>query len=129
MEEEQALWLVRAETAVGAGRDDLARQALFQKKSLEEEISKGKELRHQTLTELEILEQEWQECQLNYTKTNNKLLLFKHQQTSALHTLNNEGLGNSRALESEFAKYHQEQENEAEISALKTKLNNKHKEK
>ncbi len=129
MEEEQAIWLVRAEKAVGAGRDDLARQALLQKKSLEEEISKGKELRQQILTELELLEKEWQDCQLNCTKTQNQVLLYKHQQATALHPLKNEGLQNSRSLEMEFTKYHEETENNAEISALKNKLNNKNEEK
>ena len=78
MEGEQAKWLENAKRAVGAGQDDLARQALLQKKSISYEIAECEKYYHHTEENFKYFKNELIQSKEKFSSLKSKLDLLKH---------------------------------------------------
>ena len=78
MEGEKAKWLKNAKRAVGAGQDDLARQALLRKKSIKSEIEKCSDFLNKTEENYRFFKKELAISKEKYHELCTKLNLLKH---------------------------------------------------
>ena len=109
MEGEQAGWLEKAEKAVGAGQDDLARRALIQKQALKNEIKNCQELLFKTEQNYKMFINELTVCQEKYSQFSTKLNLLKHNKI-----MNKAGIGGG-------SKSNENEELEIQFEQLKAK--------
>ena len=96
MEGEQAKWLENAKRAVGAGQDDLARQALLQKKSISKDIANCKKYLDNTTENFKYLSSEIKASREKYEELKTKVSLVKHK-----NLMNKLGMGNKSTKEEE----------------------------
>ncbi|MCM8527689.1 MAG: PspA/IM30 family protein [Lentisphaeraceae bacterium] len=127
MEGEQAKWLENAKRAVGAGQDDLARQALLQKKSIAQEIEDCQNFYEQTEASYKYFKNELGMSQEKFSSLKTKLDLLRHKQIMHKAGIISEGKNeDNEKLEREFDKLRKNNELslsvDEEFQNLKKKL-------